>query len=497
VRLIAYHLVIAAATCALVVPTLGRGLMLYDLGEVLFLVEAIRSGGVPGVDYAVNAYGPGRYLLLAALFEMFGQSLTVVWGLLLVVRLAVNALAFEFARRLVGGPWAWLPVACLLLAPGPLHKGFFLLGTLVLGLAMTSYLRCPDRQRAVTYGVALAAVALFRFDLGAAGVLLAALVCAAVPSRRAHLLPALGPLFAGVAATVGWLALQGSLGAVLEQVGLQVQVTQGMRWPGFPGPSQLLALDALSPWLLCLPLLLYPPLVWLLVHSPGRRREIGLLLVLGVLTCSQLRSKPEFGHLLQVGPMLWTAAAMLAAKLTEAGGLRRWAVVLAGLSLPLVLVVATVTEHRGSVYAGGFTIPEERTLPLDTRLGRVWVNQGEEAEIGGVLHWLRDEAPPGALWVPTYQPLYYALSGRPDVTGHVGVLFYSFDTERQQRVIARLEAAPPSAVVFQDNAVEGPKTRMQLAAPLVYEYLRANYELARRAGPYELLVRSSAAGAPR
>ena len=423
----------------------------------------------------------------------------MIWGLFLVLRLGIVALTWQVARRYLPTRWAILPVVCLWIAPGPLHKGFYLLGTLALMLAFLRYLDEPGRRRAAVFGLVLAVVALVRLDLGGFGALLFAL--GALGRRRfADLLVAAAPVSLGLVAWAGGLALvgEGVFGAVVQQVGSDVVVNQRIQTPSFPGPRALLLGDG-DAWFLWLPLGVYAGLALLLLRAEallGRgatseeRRRTGALLVLGLLTLNQVRMKPEFGHLLQAGPLLWLAAAVLLAWLSR----RRWhgwaAVALGfGLLLPTSLVLHTARAHRGDLYTGSFTIPEQRREALDTPLGRVWLNEGEHAELSETLAWLGRQ-PPGALWVPTNQPLLYGLSGRADVTGFVGLLYYAGDRRDQNLLIDRLETRRPPLAIFVNDTVEGPERLIGLAAPRVHSYLMTRYHEVGRSGRMRWMRRS-------
>ena len=484
-RLLAHGL-LAIATVLSVAPTLGRGLMLYDLGELLWLTDAWTGGGTPGIDFVVNGYGPGRYLLLGGLFGLTGERLWTVWGLFLALRLAATAVAWELARRFLADRWAWLPVLCLVLAPGPLHKGFFVLGTLAIALALVCWLESPSPRRALVFGLVLAVVGLFRLDLGAFGAvaLLATLPVAPGLRLRGVALAAL-PGVVALAATAAWIASTGpgALPAVVADVLADARVNQGIRHPAFPGPGELLRTPVA--WLLWLPL---PGYLLLAALAIRRRRDrdvrfgplLGLLL-LGVLACNQVRMKPEAGHLMQAGPLLWLGLAVVASQL------RRGRPFVAA-AAPALLLAAILGPLRGDLYAGSFTIALDRDVRVETRLGPAWLSPGEAEEIGGILGWL-DAQPEGPLWVPTNQPLLHALSGRPDVTGYPTILYYAYDPEAWSVVLAHREASPPPLAVFIDDSVEGPERRLEVAAPPVHEHLLDRYREVATAGRASLMRR--------
>ncbi len=502
-RRLVVHLVLAATTVAVFAPVLGRGLMLYDLGELVFYADKIRSGATPGNDYVVNGYGPGRYVVVAGLWELFGRSFAPVWGLFLALRIGIAALAWELARRYVGPAWAVLPVVCLWVAPGPLHKGFFLLGTLAIALALVVYLEEPGRRRAIALGVGVALAGWFRLDLGLFGLLAAAFAMGGVAERRADLAVASAPLLGGLLGTALQLGLRadGVVAAVLGQVRADVLVNQQIAHPRLPGLGSLVAFDSLDPWLIWSPVAVYGGLFALLARAMDwsdeqavRRRKVAAVLLLGVLTCNQVRMKPEVGHLLQAGPMLWLAVTLLLSRQQARGEAfgQAWrvrAAQLAGVALPLVLAAHVFAEHRGELYTGSFTIGEERTLPLETPLGTALLNPGEHEVLQGTLDALA-QLPDGPMWVPTNQPLLYALADRADVTGYPTVLYFAGSRERERQVIERLSAARPPVVVFVDDTMEGPERLLSHAAPLVHGYLFASYEEISRTGGFAVMLRT-------
>jgi len=505
------HLCVALGTLLTVAPTLGHGLMLYDLGELAFYVDAIRAGDTPGHDFVVNGYGPGRYYLLAALVALFPTPLAAYSATFLVLRLMASALLLELGLRLLPRPWALLPVAAILVAPGPLHKGFFAVATLALALSAVAYLQRASAARALAFGSVLAAAALFRLDLGLFG----ALVWLAV-GARAHqqqrwqgrqFILGLLPLLAGaLAALGGFLALYGgaALSAVSTQVWADAAMNQGVDLPTFPGPAELVGTNWLDALFLWLPLAVYPMLLWRwwrggpVLGEPrdegagASPREAWLALgLLGVLVCNQVRMKPEFGHLLQAGPLLYLSLALLGAEWSSrrAATTGRWgSAEFLALSLPALLLANALLFHRGDLYTGSVTIAWERNLVLDTSLGSARLSSGERATLGPLLAYLEREVPTGPMWVPTHQPLLYALSARADVTGVPALAYYADDALRQQQLLSALEAELPEVVVFVDNTIEGPRLLLENAAPQVHTWLHERYQPARRFGEFQVLL---------
>jgi hypothetical protein len=512
------HAVLLVVTLLLFWPGQSHGLMLYDLGELSFVVHALVDGKVPGTDFVVTAYGPARYFLLAWLVPLFESELAALHGFFLVVRLLAVVALFQLCRRFLPAPWSLVPVAAFLVAPGPLHKGLFVLGSLLVVLGLLRYLESPTKRTAGQLGVVVALVGSFRFDLGIFGVLLVVSLCLSARSRARDLFAVLFPTIVLSAVSCLWLLLQGQgvLAAVLQQIVSDAITNQGVDFPVFPGPAELVALDSLDSWLLWLPFAVYGALLLRLglylpvVLPAGRsgnalaRQSRWIVLIFGVLTCNQVHMKPEFGHLLQAGPLLYLSAVLVLADLAlgRAGGSpglspascatrqRRSALLfVVALLIPGFLLVSVLGEHRGSIYTGSFTIPWERTELLDTEMGSVSLSPAEHDEMAPLLAWIRDEAPAGPLWVPTHQPLLYALIGRDDVSGFSSLVYYADSSTRQELLIKRLEARPPAVVVFVDDSIEGPRLLIENAAPRVYSWMMDNYREAARFGANILLVR--------
>lgn len=495
-RLVA-HVALALGTIVVLVPQLGRGVMLWDHGEVVFFAQQFLDGNVPGIDYTVNAYGPGRYVLMATLFGSFGKSLSLLWGVLLLLRLGITACAYEIGLRVLphrARGLAWVAPLALIALPGPLHKGFYVLGALALTLALLRWIERPVPRRALYYGFVLATVATFRMDLGFFGAAIFFVAAWAVPKRSGQIVLAWGPVILTAGAVAAAILAMGgfeAVAAVSDQVWDDIAKNNRILYPVMPGLGALMAGARLGEWLMWSPLPIYLGLFAVLGLSPGpSRSKLGVVLLFGLATCNQVRMKPEFGHLLQTLPIAYVAWSLVVARLLEAerGPGRATVAIVVASMLPILVLVATLQDHRGSVYTGSFTIPVERTKELKTAMGTVHLNVGEHSQLDRILRWIR-AAPEGPLWVPTNQPLLYGLSGRADVTGHVGLIYYADDADREARYLARLQANPPAVAVYIDDTIEGPGRRLRAAAPRVHTYLRENYVTVRTLADVELMVR--------
>ena len=99
---------VVLVTLAVILPQANPGPMLYDLGELLLYTDAVVRGRLPGVDFVVNGYGPGRYVLLAALTTLGFSPLAAATFVFLALRVALSLaqlsvlqLALALAPKLV------------------------------------------------------------------------------------------------------------------------------------------------------------------------------------------------------------------------------------------------------------------------------------------------------------------------------------------------------------------------------------------------------------
>jgi len=467
--------------------------MLLDLGEISFVVDKLRAGLVVGTDFDVPPGGPGSYLLFAVVAELFPPFLDAYWSVVLFLRVGISALALELGRRILPGAWPLLPLVCLLVAPGPLPSGFFVAGSLLLALACVHYLSSPGWRRALVLGLTVLTVGFFRLDLGVFGLLASAALCLSSRARRPHLSFALMPPLAMLALVLSWAGDRDVLvPAAMDQVWTDLVGGPLVVSPALGGPSLCF---------LVLPLVVYLLLLVRWRRSGGEDLWCLLLAGLGVLTMKPLGGTPDFAGFLVGAPLLYFAIALVLSapvRCFEDGRVSKershagtgLAIAVATL-LPLALGLYTQGSHKGDLHTGSWTLAEERTVLLETLIGSAWLTPEEHEELAPLLAWLERSAPEGPLWVPTDEPLYYALAGREDVTGYASMDAYVHSEPDQDRLLARLKERPPVVAVVRasDSPGSGVAALGLVAAPRVHAYLMQHYEEARRFGANRTFLR--------
>ncbi|MBZ0274426.1 hypothetical protein K8I61_20510 [bacterium] len=249
---------LAAGCVVLRLLVLNRGLVWFDEGEVLYYVERILRGEIPARDFAINSYGLVRYYALAALLSVTGVSLTALHLIWIGVQAAATIALHRLALRAVSPLFALAPPVAFLLAPGPAHKAFWVLGMLAAALAGHGFVTSPARRGALVLAAVVFGATLLRLDIGAAAAGGAMLASWLVRRRGEHALAkyafigALASLALAFALPIAFHAATGTISPALAQFADEVQKNLAIEEPRMPAPWTAVTgprrLDALLLW---------------------------------------------------------------------------------------------------------------------------------------------------------------------------------------------------------------------------------------------------------
>lgn len=196
---------------------------LVDEGFLVYGAQRVTEGQVPLTDFW--SYPPGRYWVLAGLFNLFGHHLLVERVALAVMLAARNALVYTVGRRLLPVAPAIAVTATLALAPGPWHKLLYSLLMFAHLELVFRYIERPGVVRVLLCGVAAGLFALFRQDAVVYAVFVTAVAVLFTPGTHAHrareLLISGGGFLAGLAPLIVYYAARGELGLALQRMGPQ------------------------------------------------------------------------------------------------------------------------------------------------------------------------------------------------------------------------------------------------------------------------------------
>jgi hypothetical protein len=420
------------------------GINPHDEGLVLQAAARIVDGELPYRDFYAN-YGPGQYYLVGALDAVFGPSL-LAWR---VVRVALDALvgvlAYALVRRDAPEPFAlgaWVAVVAVMAQPTLPHPNAT---ALALGLGALLLARRSPVAAGVLCGVAFA----FRFDMGVAAAVGAAL--AAGGSERAAARPAAarafdrrgaGHVFAAATATAAILVAPFALAApgdfwdqtigfALDEQSLQRLPLPGEYDGGFE-PNKILAFY--------LPYVLMGGLALWLVLAVATRAPTRLWAAfpLALAGLAYLLARADEFHLVPLAAVLPVLLAGGAAREWLAG--RRPAAVV--LALPLALIALDGLDRNRIDLVSG---PPLERIHLDVADG-VKAAPEEGRALEELVPYVRERVPAGRPifvanprhdLVRVGNPLVYVLADRPNPTRYDVMQPGVVTTEEVQREIVR------------------------------------------------------------
>jgi hypothetical protein len=469
--------------------TIRWGINPHDEGLVLQAGARVADGQLPYRDFYAN-YGPGQYELAGLLHLIFGPSL-LVWR---VVHVALDAtvalLAYVIARRDAPEPLAlgaWLAVAAVMAFPSIPHPNptalAFAFGALLLAR------RWPAGAGAVA-GLAF----FFRFDLGAAAVIGAALAAAAAGGRRAAVralavgtVVAVVPLVPFVIASPHDFWDQ-TFGFALDQQSLQRLPLPGA-WHGGFQPNKFVEFYA--------PYLLIGGLALWLVAAIRVRAPLRLWapLPLALAGLSYLLARPDVYHLVPLAAVLPVLLATAAARERAAGHLLG----AGALAVVLALIMLQGLDRKRIELFGQ---PQLARIDVDVADG-VEAPRAEAAALGELVRYVRARVPPGQPifvanprfdLVTVGNPLVYVLADRPNPTRYDVMQPGVVTTAPVQREIVRdLERVRPRLVIrWLSPLADTPEpdgAGHSSGVHVLDDYLRSRYVEIRRFGDYAVLQR--------
>jgi len=502
-----------------------HGLDPFDHGLFATAAWQAGSGGVYGTDF-LAPYGPGRYYLIALLFELFGASLKTQAYLWLALRAAVPVLVFLAARRFLSRVPAVLPALVVIMAPGALHKGLFQAVAVSNVLVYLVYRKRRTGTMCFIAGIVMGVGTLFRVDAGVFGcVSFLALIglellwdCPRPPFKT--VLRRCSAFVGGAAVptlpVLIYLFLVSDVGLILTAEWHRVlnvsSFAEYLPVPDLIGSGMSASLPAFKRFLLALMLRAAPAVYLLLAAAAVFKRvrksscvnstlEILSLPVFGILVLNQVRITPTFNHLLHAAPLVFVSAVVLAhmfigsrffAKVAAPDVLKTTAASLLCL-LPCALPVYYNLALSRGVLPGSIRNRFDFTEPLELDRAGIFVGAQQARELEDIVHYIEaNTSPEDTLFAGPFEPVINFLSGRPPAVGFLEP-FYYFGSERLQREVIRdLERSKPPVVVI-DQAIVVGRMSLEKDAPLIHAFLRQSYTQAgmpgKERGPYRILLR--------
>ena len=483
---------------------------LVDLGVACVDADRILDGQLSGRDF-FESYGPGRFYLTALAYLLGGTSL-LSFSVLCLILLAVKDFFVYLASRYVLSPAGAIFVTLTtIIVHGPIHKVFLTLGAVLVIHGALALIRAPTRGRALRFGIVTLIAGLLRYDMGAAGILIAFLAVPLAAERRHALafVPSTGALAASYLAgviiptmlVVGFFLVQGADPLNLLRhhlVRLHSLELANQDAPGIMGLfSAELMEQVLFGWILVLFAAVYL-LAAILAAVRFRKATKGtanfssllILLVISMLVFNQVRLGVKFSRFSQVIPPF----IMLFMVLIEAGWHaaaapgRRWlrvfpTLIAAGL---LAAFLTFIWTTQGYYSQDSFAVLRLKRHYLNTPRGQCYFKKDKGAELEALIRYIQGVTEPGEpIFTGPSCPLVNFLCDRPNPTPFTDFTFYYFDEANQRLVIHALERAKVKYAVNWPRPLTG--FLFDDCAPLVANYLRSAFKVERRIGRFEIL----------
>jgi hypothetical protein len=529
---------VAAVAFGFQLPFFDRWFSVMDEGHMLQFADVVAGGGMLYRD-ATSYPLPGAFYLLAAAFRVFEPSILLSRWIVVVEFTAFAVLVFLLLRRLVPPAYSALGIALLLLYrvwafPHWQMYSYSTTALLVLAaslLALVRFLETSDRRALAAAGLLFGLGVFCKQDYGAAMLLAvcATLVVYARGGPRELRTPVL-PLFAwflGPAAAVGAAAglhfwMQGQLGFAIQLtvlnhfIGLSTYDYQSfpsllplftqdpaLRSPlglynNFPAIVSTAEGPAALESALYTKTALYDTAIKALIYGPNllilagalrmwrgrsalaaaaeRRRYLTETALFASATTSVILIaiyKPQdYVHLAVLYWSLLCLAVVYAHALLR--GRRALAFALGAL---LLLPAATVVGYTGKLVWKLREMHSER-LPVDR--GGIFAKPREARLLGELVDYVRaNSSPEERVAAMPYFPLLLFLADR-DAPHAASYILWPFPEypDREERIIAAMEAANTSLVIF--NFTQFPNfPPVPEYAPDVFAYLVDHFEIDR------------------
>lgn len=381
-----------------------HGMAVFDLGVLLDGAGRLQRGESFGGDF-IAPYGPLRYAVIAAWFELFGSNLASYSWFSVFSLSAIGSLLFLAALRWTSVSGALAVSACFALAHGPLHKCVALWLMAAVVVAAVWWLEKGWRGASLC-GLVAGIVFVGRYDVGAFAMVAVIFGLALTDSRGSPRL-----WVRAVGASAGWAVVVGATLALLaaggfslgwwweltwQRIDVQELVEVEFPWPrsgGEWGPLRRLILFAAMLVALAVELATVVSVVVRRVHGrsiPGDPARACIALF-GLLLLNQLRLIASINRLFQVSIPVFFCLADLCAR----RGRRAWTQALVWAWV--VALLAWVHTHTEGLYPGSYTARLERPelLELPGDRGGVWLSYAEAQLIRAVVAEIEQHVAPG------------------------------------------------------------------------------------------------------
>lgn len=463
-----------AATACYYLFFCSYGINLWDEGGIY--VGGLRYLDGQSVNKDFFGYQPGRYLLVEAIFRVFGTEMLPVRYLFAVLSGFFGVFAFQICRRLMPAPFMIPAVLLVVSAPAVYYQRFYGLGFLFSAWAVAVYLE--DNKKIFWLVTAGAYAYLFRPEI--LGVALPVYCYLAWIRRKDFRKGALAVICIAALFLIAFnvSAIESFLPMLENHYGRWSNPFPVL-WEGYQGENfGFLAL--LENSLFYLPFISGGLLLALALRE--KRRFLFVLAYLQLAGMSLVIMRAGFDNLVRCLPLFFIAASYIAFRIVKLPALRpAGRTALSALLLFLWFSYMAVFNVANGFYSGSIGAIRGASVELKVAHARgIRVRPYDAEIISAVTGWIQTStgAEEPILALPL-NPLWYFMAARRNPTRYDWVLPATLvgDNADEAELLKQLGADPPALVVFVDIEIDNnPQRRLENYAPLLMRWLFEYYE---------------------
>lgn len=494
-------------------PTAAQALMDTDGGHQLAGAMQILHGEQPFVDYEAT-YGPFTFYASALAQIVFGQLFIGE----MILRTLGYTITYVFLALLIyqmtGKPaLAFLLGILAMFAMPQLYKYYLVAGPVLTIWFVSRYIEHPKTSNIFWLALTAMITGLFRSDFGVYCTIAATAAVVLQPSSRAGAFKRAfilwGETFLLALPFLLFLAFKGGLDNYFSDMligGPNIATGMALPFPTFQFNQPTFSLDNLffmaMIFFFSLPCisLLFLVVRWKNVDEKQRKVLLSVIL-LYAFSLIQASTRTGYVRLEQTIVLAFLLAAWMINRVwdnirspaftkTSAVYLFILLLLCAGVSTPIFLLgrsAAPQINLRG--------IPEklrQYALPKDKMLANA--NKGGNLWYAETMQYIRrcTTAQQKLMALPILTTFYY-FTDRSFGGGQIGIVSGYFVTPKdQQRILAKMkEEDIPLVVYWPDFVFDNiPERKLEAVAPAVASYIQANYQVIKKVGPVDLMLRS-------
>ena len=494
------------------------GLSETDWGVMAIAAEQFLQGKVFYRDFS-SAYTPGIYLYTALSFKLLGSSLhsaTVAWSIL---RAFNSLLIYRIGIKLVSRRLALILPLILLLAPGPLHKSFFIFFILSGLLILFSLISTDKKVFYFISGIAAGIILIFRIDLFLFFVI-SALAAEFLKSIKQNgkitvaaqisgLLKNSILFSAGIVIAVLPLALYlFSNSAIKDAISQTISLISSVKQRVFllPPVTQIFSwkLKTFTSYaILFIPFVIYSLLLIALISDIRNKKfnekdkKLAILLLYGGMTLNQIITWPGLGRFFQVTPGILIADIYLISRYffhhREIYSERLQWIYRAALSTVTLMIISLIVAScftPGIYWNGSIFIRYKDTVFVKNPKVMQYMKKESAEEFKRVVDIIETTTgKDDPIFTIPHLGIYYFITGRKSATRYDFLMdLYGKSDEKQLEVIKELEDKKVKLIIFRDRSVD-----LHYPLTIIFDYINERYRIEKRVGNIKIFVRKTTA----